>query len=150
MITMSTTSTAMATMIQNRRERCFCRLAARRGASMIRTSRWLCRGRSSPCFAKTCLNGLPAAQTVRLHILASQLHADGQENFYRCVCHARHARYSHQNQLLTAAQPCARLAVPTMPPPLGPAYHGQPDKPLSPASRASPAIIIILSDSCAR
>jgi hypothetical protein len=44
MITMSTTSTTMATIIQKRRERCFCRLAARRGASMVRCSRWLRRG----------------------------------------------------------------------------------------------------------
>lgn len=34
----------MATIIQKRRERCFCRLAARRGASMVRCSRWLRRG----------------------------------------------------------------------------------------------------------
>ena len=47
MTTMSTTSTIMATIIQKRRERCFCRLAARRGASMVRCSRWLLRGVTS-------------------------------------------------------------------------------------------------------
>jgi hypothetical protein len=59
------------------------------------------------------------------------MQTDNKTSTVAFATHGTHARYSHQNQLLTAAQPCARLAVPT---PL-PSYHG---KPLSPASRASP------------
>ena len=94
---MSTTRTMIATIIQKRRERCFCRLAARRGASMVRCSRWLRRG------VTTVLRGNePGKQllqrTRQRPVLYAVAHCDWWPLSCEAQSHCHQARYSHRSQ----------------------------------------------------
>ena len=97
MTTMSTTSTIMATIIQKRRERCFCRLAARRGASMVRCSRWLLRGVTS-----VLRGNEPGRQLLKHTRRRPALYAVARCDWWPFSCtaksHCHQARYPHQSQ----------------------------------------------------